>query len=146
LSNTKNKNPCAKPEEPLTEKETSKYYDLDTFDENILIRNREMKESLQSEENIFSQDNNSDSNGDQGYMDEEDENDEASIKDLPIESEDESDIDSKMEEAASCSYNQSFGTKINHEKNNDQNSIEGIYYISSNAISIKTSNNIHFAM
>ncbi|CAG8605378.1 13268_t:CDS:10 [Rhizophagus irregularis] len=51
LSNAKSDSPCAKPEEPLPEEESSKYYDLDTFDESILIRNKNIREYKQSEEN-----------------------------------------------------------------------------------------------
>ena len=128
LSNTKNKNPCAKPEEPLTEEEASKYYDLDTFDENVLIKDKEIKVSLQSEKSISSQEDSSDDNGDKDCEEEDDE----SIKDLQLDSEDGMDIDLKMgEEKASYLNSQSIITKINDEEV-DQNAIEGIYLISSN--------------
>ncbi|PKK75453.1 P-loop containing nucleoside triphosphate hydrolase protein [Rhizophagus irregularis] len=108
LSNAKSDSPCAKPEEPLPEEESSKYYDLDTFDESILIRNKNIREYKQSEENVGSQDDNFDNNIDQ-YKDD-DENDE-----------DEIDNDSKMEESVSTNIN-----SIQDEKGTDQNAMEGI--------------------
>lgn len=104
LSNAKNNNPCANPEEPLAEEESSKYYDLDTFDESILIRNKNIREYTQSEENVRSQDDNFENNIDQNKDDVEND-------------EDEIDIDSKMEESVSTNINKS-GT--------DQNAMEGI--------------------
>ncbi|RIA98835.1 P-loop containing nucleoside triphosphate hydrolase protein [Glomus cerebriforme] len=116
LSNIKNNNSCANPEEPLPEEESSKYYDLDTFDENILIENKEMELSSQSEKKVTSYDNfgNNENQHEEDEYDE-GENDEASI-------EDEIDVDSKMEE-------ESASTKINHNqtiKGTSQNAIEGI--------------------
>ncbi|GBC06794.1 hypothetical protein RclHR1_07050002 [Rhizophagus clarus] len=105
LSSTKNKNLCAKPEEPLPEDESSKYYDLDTFNESISIRNKKMREYTQSE-NIRLTDDNVDNNIDK-YDDENDE--------------DEIDFDLKIEESVS--------TNINNKQNGKetgQNAMEGI--------------------
>lgn len=100
---------------------------MDTFDESILIRNKNIREYKQSEENVGSQDDNFDNNIDQ-YKDD-DENDE-----------DEIDNDSKMEESVSTNIN-----SIQDEKGTDQNAMEGIIlkiHISELLIGL-LANNIH---
>jgi len=90
---------------------------LDTFDENVLITDKKITESLQSEKNMSLQG---------------EEDDDESIKDLQLDSEDEVDIDLEMgDEGASHLNSQSVSSKIN-EKEMDQKAVEGIYSISSN--------------
>ncbi|CAG8730074.1 12946_t:CDS:10, partial [Funneliformis caledonium] len=123
-SNAKTKNLCAKPEEPLTKEESSNYYDLDTFDESLLL-GEEMDESSQSEEDVISHDN-SDNNEGQDNESDKYENDESIINNSQSNSEDEMDIDSKKEEDNNLK-NQSASTNINHKpiaKGPGQNAIE----------------------
>ena len=128
MSNAEIKNSCAKPEEPLSKEESSKYYDLDTFDKSLLIENKEVEESSQSEEDAMSQDDKSDGNGNQDDETGESESDAASINNSQLDSENEIDIDSIMEEDEN-SNSQSASTKIINnqtKKEKDQNAIEGI--------------------
>ncbi|CAI2161477.1 7537_t:CDS:10 [Funneliformis geosporum] len=122
-SSAKIKNSCAKPEEPLTKEESSNYYDLDTFDKNLLLGNKEMDESSQSEEDVILHDS-SDNNGDQNDESDKDENDESSINNSQSNSEDEMDIDSEIEDRNL--NNQSTSTNNNKptEKGTGQNAIE----------------------